>query len=61
MTTVIDLCGQALCTNVATHVMYWPGSQPSYVCAHHRARAENVAKAMGFELVFEPVKKSVGA
>lgn len=52
---VIDLCGQALCTNDATHAMYWPGRGRSLVCAQHEKRAKEIAEAMGFELHTEPL------
>jgi hypothetical protein len=51
----IDLCGQDLCISDATHRMYWPGKGASFVCAEHKTRAEQISKAMGFELVLEPI------
>ena len=55
---VVDVCGQAECTRVATHRMFWPGSQPSFICPEHMTHAKAVAEACGFELVVEPIRAS---
>ena len=55
---VLDLCGQDLCLAEASHRMYWPGKPAAYVCPEHKARAEEIAHALGFELVVSPLRSA---
>jgi hypothetical protein len=52
---VVDLCGQQLCTENATHRMAWPGSPPSLVCAAHGQKAKATAEALGFDVNLQPL------
>lgn len=44
------LCKSVNCARVASHMMLWPGYDWSPVCPECLARAEEVAKVMGFKV-----------
>lgn len=44
---------ERLCGEPAFMRMFWPGRDPSLVCAAHSRKAYNIATAMGLHLVQE--------
>lgn len=48
-------CEQVNCHEPASSRMYWPGRPSALVCVSHGERAHQVAEAMGFTLVLQPV------
>ncbi len=51
----MERCSQVVCTETATVRMFWPGKQCSPLCPTCADRAKDVAAALGFELVVEPL------
>lgn len=49
-------CGTKTCSNEAVAKVYWPGQDPMPVCQSCGQRATNVASALGFHLVVEPLE-----
>lgn len=43
-------CNQAGCDTVAAFLYCWPGARVAPICEQHHSWAQEVAKAMGFEL-----------
>ncbi len=58
------LCTQktkdGLCGQPAVAMMYWPNNPALPVCAEHKAKAEQIANAMGFYLEFTALADTEG-
>jgi hypothetical protein len=48
-------CNQANCSNVASYLFTWPGSDEAGICAEHVGKLRGIAAAMGLPLQVKPL------
>lgn len=50
MTEIIDLCGQALCTDDAAYSFVYPGRPRAFICKRHYAKLLTLVEALGLSV-----------